>query len=60
MQPFTATQTHVRTRDYMHVLAQGRISRRKEGGGVRVVRDFATDSLIGKQLITGQESRCKR
>lgn len=33
---------------------------RREGGRVRVVRDFAVDSLIGKQLITGQESRYKR
>lgn len=45
----------------MRVLAQGGISRTKRGsGGVRAVRDFTADSLIGKlQLITGQESYIK-
>lgn len=33
---------------------------RKAGNRVWVARDFATGSLIGKQLITGQESRYKR
>lgn len=52
---------HTCSRDYMRVLAQRRISRTKRGsGGVRAVRDFTADSLIGKlQLITGQESYIK-
>lgn len=42
-------------------LRKGGISRTKRGsGGVRAVRDFTADSLIGKlQLITGQESYIK-
>lgn len=61
MQPLPRyTHTHTRC-DYMHVLAHKReYPGQKEGGKVRViVRDFAVDSLIGKQLITGQESRYK-
>lgn len=42
-------------------LRKGGISRTKRGsGGVRAVRDFTADSLIGElQLITGQESYIK-
>lgn len=48
--------------DYTRVLAQKNIpGEKRKAGRVRViVRDyFAVDSLIGKQLITGQESRYK-
>lgn len=54
------TDTHVITRVYLRK-SENIPGEKREAGRVRViVRDyFAVDSLIGKQLITGQESRYK-